>query len=76
MSNSRTQSSMPCASPLRNSTSVSAGSDSAVTKPRGRAPAAAMSLRFTAVAYHPICVGAAPAGTCVFWFTTSVVTTR
>src|SRR5207247_2376341 len=59
--NSRTHSSIPMARPRRNSTSVSAGIDRAATKPSGRAPAAAMSLRFTAVAYHPICCGVAPA---------------
>ncbi len=76
MPNSRTHSSMPCARPRRNSTSVEAGIDSAATKPRGRAPAAAMSLRLTAVAYQPICWGVAPGGMCVFACTTSVVTTR
>ena len=76
MPNSRMHSSIPCAKLRRNSTSVDAGIDKAATNPSGRAPAAAISLRFTAVAYHPICDGVAPAGMWVFWFTTSVVTTR
>ncbi len=67
---------MPSAMPSTVSSSVSRGSPMATNRPRGRAPMAAMSLKLTAAAIHPIWNGVVGLGKCVLRVTRSVLATR